>query len=342
MEHALTKKETSRGCAGSALNLEKVNFLQWENCLKLSNRFAELIVSTELGPRIILYRSTGGKNFFAVFEEEIARPNKEKWMSFGGHRLWMAPEVFPRTYYPDYDPVEHRFDGKTLFLRCATEKEVGLQKEIEITLEPDSSRVTVLHRVYNRNCFVVEFAPWALSVMAPGGRAVIPQEPYVPHGKDSGQTFEPARAIVLWPFTNMSDPRFCWGEKYITIREDLTLPSKQKIGVANKVGWIAYDRNGELFVIRQPYDPGADYPDCGCNAEFFTRSGMLEMESLAPLKKIEPDASAEITEQWEIFPMNLSSDENEMEGQLNSIGLTRRLRHHSRFFPVELGGASPV
>lgn len=307
------------------LKIATVDFLQWKNCLKLSNESAELIVSTELGPRIISYRAAGGKNFFAIFEDAVAHPDpaKQTWKSFGGHRLWMAPEVFPRTYYPDYEPVEHYFDGKTLFLKCVTEKGVGLQKEIEITMEPDSSRVTVLHRVYNRHCFPVEFAPWALSVMAPGGRLVIPQEPYVPHGKNPGETFLPARALVLWPFTNMSDPRFCWGEKYVTIRENETMPAKQKIGVVNKVGWMAYDLNGGLLVIHHPYEEGAAYPDCGCNAEFFTRGGMLEMESLGPLRKIEPDDCAELAEHWEIFPVSLSSDQDEMERQLNAIDLRR-------------------
>jgi len=317
--------ETCHGGVNPVLNLENVNFLQWKNCLKLSNELVELIVSTGLGPRIISFRSLGGKNVFGVFEDGIAHPDpaKQTWKSFGGHRLWMAPEIFPRTYYPDYDPVDHHFDGKTLFLKCVTEKGVGLQKEIEITMEPDSSRVTVLHRVYNRNRFAVEFAPWALSVMACGGRAIIPQEPYVPHGKEPGETFDPARPLVLWPFTNMSDPRFCWGEKYVTLREDETLPAKQKIGVTNKVGWIAYALNGELFVIRQPYEPGANYPDYGCNAEFFTRGGMLEMESLGPLRKIEPDDCAELTEHWEILPVCLSSDQDEMERQLNAIDLRR-------------------
>ncbi len=308
------------------LKIDNVNFLQWKNCLKLSNGSAELIVSTELGPRIISCRAQKGKNFFAVFESAIAKPDpeKKKWMSFGGHRLWMAPEVYPRTYYPDYDPVGHHFDGKTLQLKCVVEKGTCLQKEIEITLDPDSSKVSVLHRVYNRGVFPVEFSVWALSVMAPGGRAIIPQEPYVPHGGGPGETLLPARDLVLWPFTDMSDPRFCWGKKYITIQENETMPAKQKIGVSNKVGWMAYDLNDELFVVRQPaYEADAVYPDGGCSAEFFTRGGMLEMETLAPLKKIEPGACAELTEQWEIFDIKLSDDQNEMERQLNAVHLSR-------------------
>ena len=97
------------------LKTTMVDFLQWRNCIKLENDFAELIVSTELGPRIISYRAAGGENFFAVFKDQIARPDKAAWRSFGGHRLWTAPEVYPRTYYPDYDQpqAEH---GRSLCL----------------------------------------------------------------------------------------------------------------------------------------------------------------------------------------------------------------------------------
>ena len=306
------------------LKTTMVDFLQWRNCIKLENDFAELIVSTELGPRIISYRAAGGENFFAVFKDQIARPDKAAWRSFGGHRLWTAPEVYPRTYYPDYDPVEHRFDGTTLYLKCVPEKDSRLQKELEIRLDPASSHVTVLHRVYNRNSFAVEFAPWALSVMAPGGREIVPQEPYVPHGVNAGETLLPARSLVLWPFTDMSDPRFCWGKKYITIREERSMPAKQKIGVTNKIGWLAYDFKGALFVIRHPYEPDANYPDGNCNAEFFTRGGMLEMESLGPLRNVAPGQCAEHIEEWEILPVQLADDQDEMERELDALNLTRR------------------
>ena len=54
------------------MNLEKINFKGWENCLKLSNGEAELVISVGLGPRILSYRRVNGVNFMKNFDEEMA------------------------------------------------------------------------------------------------------------------------------------------------------------------------------------------------------------------------------------------------------------------------------
>ena len=99
------------------MNLEKINFKGWENCLKLSNGDVELVISVGLGPRILSYRRVNGVNFMKNFDEEMADVKPDQWQSYGGHRLWHAPEVWPRTYYPDVEPVKHKWDGRTLSLK---------------------------------------------------------------------------------------------------------------------------------------------------------------------------------------------------------------------------------
>ena len=85
---------------------DTVAYRNWKNCLRLSNGTVELIVSVGLGPRILCYRRIdGGVNFMKNFDEEMADVKPDEWQSYGGHRLWHAPEVWPRTYYPDVDPA---------------------------------------------------------------------------------------------------------------------------------------------------------------------------------------------------------------------------------------------
>ena len=66
-------------------------------------------------------------------------------------------------------------------------------------------------------------------------------------------------------------------------------------------GWIAYARGGDLFVKRFRYLPGATYPDFGCTVEVFTRSDMLEVETLGPLVQLASGASVEHVEEWRLF-----------------------------------------
>jgi hypothetical protein len=300
------------------VKIESAGFLSWKNCLRLSNGDAELIVSTEIGPRVISYRAAGGKNFFKVFPEQFGADPSE-WRSYGGHRLWHAPEIFPRAYYPDNSPVKYDWNGRTLTLDCPEETTTRLQKLITIELAESGSEVKLEHRIYNRNPWPVTFAPWCLSVMAEGGRAIIPQEPFVPHGQNPGESFEPARPLVLWRFTKMSDPRFIWGGKYIQLKEDASQPSKQKIGVTNKQRWAAYVLGGQTFLKRHDYEPGAVYPDGGCNAEFFTMPGFLEIESMGRLEPVEPGAFARLCESWSIHNVSPSESEDDIAGQLKGI-----------------------
>jgi hypothetical protein len=292
--------------------LEKIAYGGWKNCLKLSDDGIELVVTLDVGPRIIRLGIPGGQNLFKEFDEQMGKTSGTEWLSFGGHRLWHAPEVFPRTYAPDFKPVEYTWKDNVLKLIQETEPETGIQKEIEISIQ--NKAVQIKHRLINRNPWAVELAPWSLSVMAAGGRALIPQAEFIPHP----DVLTPARPLVLWHFTRMNDPRFTWGDRLIQMREDSQFDSKQKFGIRNAQGWAAYELNKELFIKSTTLIPEANYPDMGCSFEFFTMPGMLEVESLGPLVKLEPDAATEHVEKWFVIPnLDLPKDEASLITALN-------------------------
>ncbi|MBN2714117.1 MAG: hypothetical protein JXR97_16985 [Planctomycetes bacterium] len=296
--------------------MEKVSWGGWDNCIRLENGGMEMIITVDVGPRIIYLGFKGGQNLLKVFDEQLGLTSGDEWMSFGGHRLWHAPEVAPRTYAPDFDPVEYEYENGVLKLFQKTEPSTGIRKEIEIELDAGENAVTLTHKMTNTNPWAVEFSPWCLSVMAAGGTAVIPQEKFIPHGEGEGETFLPARTLTIWPFTSMGDARFTWGEKYILMRQDDACSSKQKIGALNTLGWAAYLLNGEVFIKKFPCLDGVTYPDMGCNCEFFTMPGFLEIETLAPLKKVEPGECVTHCETWGIFKAEIGEDETELDSKL--------------------------
>jgi hypothetical protein len=267
----------------------------WPNCVRLTDGRLELVVTLDVGPRVIRFGTVGGPNLFKEFPEQLGKTSGPEWLGFGGHRLWHAPEVAPRTYAPDFDPVEHDWDGTTLTLRTTTEPTTGIRKEITIRLAEGCVRLN--HRLVNENLWVVEVAPWCLSIMAPGGRALVPQEPFVEHGV----SFTPARPVVLWRFTRMNDPRYTWGDRLIQFRHDEELPTKQKFGLANTQGWAAYELGTQLFVKTFAHLEGLNYPDMGCNCEFFTMPGFLEVETLGPLTALQPGDGTDHAETWFLF-----------------------------------------
>lgn len=292
--------------------LEARSYGGWPHCARLSDGDLELLVTLDVGPRVIRLGRPGGPNLFKEFEDQLGRTRGPGWLSFGGHRLWHAPEVFPRTYAPDFSAVGHRWDGEVLRLEQVTEPETGIRKEIEIGLRDGG--VHLVHRLINRNPWAIEVAAWCLSVMAPGGRALLPQEPFKPHP----DVLTPARPLVLWHFTRMDDPRFTWGDRLIQLREASRPDSKQKIGVRNLQGWAGYELNGQLFLKSVPSIAGATYPDLGCNCELFTMPGFLEVETLSPLVKLEPGGTIEHVERWRVIQgVDLGRDERTVIDRLN-------------------------
>jgi hypothetical protein len=283
--------------ASLEVKARKVNYKGWPNCYRLSNRLVELIVTTDVGPRIIRFGFTGEDNEFCEFEEMLGKRGGNEWRIHGGHRLWHAPEVEPRTYAPDNSPVKFENRGRFVRLIQPTEPTTGIQKEIDVRLSPSKAQVEVTHRLRNTNHWAVELAPWALSTMAPGGTAIIPMPPRGSHPEN----LPPANSLALWAYTDMADPRWTWGLKNILLRQDSRAKLPQKIGAMVPDGWTAYARNDHLFIKRFHFDDTARYADFGSNVEVFTNNRMLELETLGPLVRLQPSTTVEYVEHWSLF-----------------------------------------
>jgi hypothetical protein len=291
--------------------MQIVEFGGWPNCIRLANDQIEVIVTTDVGPRVIRLGFIGWQNLLQTDESVLGRSGDSVWHAYGGHRLWHAPEDAVRTYTPDNAAVPYEWDGSTLALRSMDQPN-GIEKELRITLSANSRRVRVDHRLVNRNPRAIELAVWAVTVMAPGGRAIYPLDDFVSHP----DALAPARPIVLWQFTDMSDPRFTWGRKYIQLRQRPGAPTKQKIGMLNAKGWAAYVLGGEVFIKRYPGDKHATYTDMGCNTESFTDAEILEVETLGPLTRIEPGGHADHAELWSLERVACGETDTEIDAAL--------------------------
>ena len=276
--------------------LETAQFEGWD-CVRLSNGDAEVLVTTSVGPRIIRYGFLDGPNAFQVIPETRGQAGGGEWLPYGGHRLWHAPEVKPRSYHPDNEsygtPI---LDGGALLIAYPTENTTGIAKEMRVTLASSGSAVQVEHILTNNTIWPVTLSPWALSIVANGGRVVLPQEPFVSHDDE----LVPARPLILWKFTDMADPRWRWGTKYVSLAQKDGLGHAQKLGVYNVQGWAAHVTEAQAFIIRILPTPGgvAALPDMGSNFETFTKGPFQELETLGPLATLEPGESVSHTEYW--------------------------------------------
>ncbi len=277
--------------------MEKIKYGGWDNCYRLTNNQIELIITADVGPRIIYFGFIGGQNMFKQYPEQMGITSAKEWLNFGGHRLWHAPESQPRTYYPDMEPVFVQETNNGLVVTQNPEPTTGIQKQIQIALSPDKPEVTLTHNLINHNLWAIEAAPWSISVMAPGGVAILPLPPRGPHP----EFILPTSTISLWSYTNLSDPRFNFFEKYILISQDPLTSRPQKIGIYASDGWAAYANYNCCFIKQVPIQFEGIYPDMGANFEVFTDSEMLELEALSPIESIPPKGKIDHLENWTLI-----------------------------------------
>jgi len=293
----------------ATLTLETIQFEGWDS-VRLSNGDAEVVVTTAVGPRIIRYGFVDGPNAFQVIPETRGQTGGAEWTPYGGHRLWHAPEVKPRSYHPDNEPYPTpTLDGGALCIAYGTEATTGIAKKMRVTLAASGPAARVEHVLTNHNVWPVTLAPWALSIVAGGGRVVLPQEPFVSHDDD----LAPGRPLILWKFTDMADPRWRWGTKYLSLRQADEIGHAQKVGVYNAQGWGAHLTDEQAFLIQIEPTPGgsAALPDMGSNFETFTKAAFQELETLGPLTTLEPGQSVAHTEHWFLAKTGPITDSDE-------------------------------
>ncbi len=276
------------------IKIEKINYRGWEDCLRLSDDKLNLVVTTQVGPRIISLATRDGKNLLNEVEQDLGTRGGEEWKLYGGHRFWCAPESKEFTYAPDNFPVEYHFTENSVILTAPVEK-TGVQKVIQVSLVENMNSVNLVHTVVNRGTLPLTLAPWALTVMTRGGTAIIP------HNLGLPAELLPTHSLSLWGYTRLEDPRWSWGNRYILLDQDPNRQDPQKIGLRNQYRWAAYAVDNQLFVKKFAFDAQSNFPDYGCNFETYTNADILELESLAPLVTLAPGESTTHQETWEIY-----------------------------------------
>ena len=278
------------------VTIEKTAWAGWPNCYRIANSEIELIVTSDIGPRIMRCGFIGGQNFFRVFDDQAGKTGEPVWQLRGGHRIWLAPEDSKRTYALDNATAEIEVSNGVLTATQPIEPETGLRKQLVIRLSPESNEVEVLHRMQNTLPFAIRYSAWALTMMAQGGTGVTG---FPPRGRHE-DNLAPTNPLVMWTFTDLSDPRWRFLRKYLVLHHDPANNNPTKLGLFNEKTWGAYILNSEMFLKKYDADRTKTYPDMGCSYETFASEGMLELETLSPLTCIEPGAWLDHTERWSL------------------------------------------
>lgn len=267
----------------------------------IDNGKTELIITLDVGPRIIGLRPFNGFNM--MFEDTNDVINKDcsayygegkKWHIYGGHRLWLSPENLS-TYYPDNEKVQYYVENESIIFKPMPWEKVEVQPKLKIEFLADNT-ISVTHIMRNLGQ-ERELCLWALTVMKSGGEMTFELSK-----QDTGLLAN--RNIVLWPYASLNDNRLSLHDDKIVLSSSVEVPEPYKIGAFNELINATYKlkQNGrtQLFIKKVHSEIAASYPDFSCNFESYCNGYIHEIETLSKIAKIPQNGIISHQEIWSI------------------------------------------
>lgn len=286
-----------------SVTIKEIEYENFGKCVEISNGKTDVVITKDLGPRIIRVGLVGKEN---VLFNDLNRTNitdhpsmeehfgkGAKWINYGGHRLWVSPEKMPDTYFPDDKPVEVELIENGAMFTQIPQTENGVACSYSVQMD-NNGEITVKHFVKNISNEEKRLSPWAITVLNKGGLEII-----VNNTLDTGLL--PNRRIVAWPYTNLADDRLYLGKDYITLKQDENNVNAFKLGLDLHNGTALYAYKETVFVKKYEHKMNAEYDDFGVSFETYTNKNILEMETIGTVHYLKPGETATHTEKWVVY-----------------------------------------
>lgn len=272
--------------------------------LYLTNGVVDLIVSLNIGPRVLRYGYVGEDNIFLADTENKCIVHQTSpalkdyygeehyYCTYGGHRLWQAPEVHPKTHYPDNFPIEYEILDNGVKLIAPVQHKNLIQSSITLTFG-EGTEIAVHQEIQNMAPYMQEFAAWSITMCATGGVEILRRNTSAIPGN-------PNMSIALWSHADFTNNTIFIGKKYITIVQPTTHTS-MKIGFELEHG-DTYYVNGDTVFKKEfsPIYPYGNYTDRNSSFETYSCMHFTELEACSEFKKLAPKQSVTLDEKWSL------------------------------------------
>ena len=290
-----------------AVHISQVeSYKHYGRCIKLENGKLEILVTTDIGPRIIYFGAVGGENMFfndeadecvtkgALYERVYGEGTVFHF--YGGHRMWLAPQLMMHTSYPDNAPVPYEIIENGVILKPEAQEILGMQPVMKVVMSPDKSEIEVEVTYRNISKGEKSYAVWQISQFDVGGVAIVPfsaprrrfDPNHVFTDEELLTPFPPRAQISSFMGGFTEDPRFRIDAEYFTLKQDPGETTPIKLGTPNLSGYAMYANKGYVATMEFPYDDTKTYTDRGCSFEIFTANYFLELESLGAYETVQP------------------------------------------------------
>lgn len=279
---------------------KKTSFGKRSLCYEITSNNIKMIISADVGPRILFFGFKDGEN--VLFHDEEEKISIGEMKLYGGHRFWISPES-KNTYSPDNTPckvIENENSISFISFDPNTEMEKNL------TILEKNGKFIVRHILTNKGKLLYSGAIWALTCIPPK-KGII----FFPWGNKGEWKL---KKIVYWQkwageaSTNIKSSQF-------VPEEDLFLvyPSGEtgKVGTTGYEGFVGVTTENYTFIKKFNFIDGALYPDDNCAIQVYTSENFCEIETLSPLYTLLPNVEYIHDEEWILLPHKVNPKNGE-------------------------------
>ena len=308
------KLAVPKTAAFAPVTVTRITWQGWPGSIRLSNGLVEAVIVPTIG-RIMAFQFVGYPETNPIFVNKdwlgktVAEADPTQWASFGGDKLWPAPQ----SDWPKHNvrawPPDQTFDGDPEIaellpdgVRLTTPNSVAFAAHATrtITLHPNQARLYIAQTLWkDPDAASPETLPTGLTPEQGGrlGRDGFPLGIWsITQTRGDETVFLPLSSFGKFPlgYIPMGDPGTVVPSELFTVQGGTLrivrdTHGTHKVGTDSGAGWIAsLYSNDVLFSLHEPYQAGASYPDGGLPLEIYTNDNpaYVEMELLGPLTSL--------------------------------------------------------
>lgn len=299
--------------------IKQINLKYYGKCVSINNGTVKVIVSVDVGPKIIFWGYTNGENMLYIpydileYDEPISQKiPPDIFFKRYGHEIMLAYEKSKPVFLSSGTTIYSILQEGVAF-SCSSPK-LGLSANLEIIIQDNSNSIMIVHSIENTNEKTQNFSICSSTFVTQDGTLLVPQ-----NIEDLGNA--PNRVLSLWKKSNINDSRLCVANEYLKFNNISTDKlSVLKLGINNRRAWSTYTKDGNTFLMHYLHNKKAKYLNFDSSFIIDSKKELLSLKILSPIYNVQKNEVAKMAEYWSLFPTKVSfNDHNEIKKFIDDI-----------------------
>lgn len=268
--------------------------------LKMDNM--EMVVDGNIGARVISFKSDG---------TEILG-SKKLHKRFFGSTFWLGPQGKWKGYKAiDTSPYAMELnDGTELRLKSKNDSLNGFSVSKQFIMNPSDNSYVIKYNITNISQKDQRVSPWEVTRVPTGGLVFFPK----------GLNGDFPRGNEMHDLLNVRDSL-----GIIWYARDPSISSAEKLFMDGSEGWLAYEKNGVLFIKKFPMINPIEAAPWEKNVEIYVNKDntYLELENQGVYENLPSGGSLTYDVKW--YARQLSRDYKPEVGDMDLVNFVREV-----------------